>query len=600
MKKEEIIKKVKFIVVIVIVILVVWFLIINPVVKFKSNEKKMLNAGKRYFEVNSSELPTGTRVKTIYLKDLYSKSFLEDDFYVPFTKKACSVTESFIKVKKVEGEYKYYTYLKCGVLSSIGDHKGPTITLNGDDVITIDKGSKYKELGVKSVVDNTDGKIDVSKVEIDSGDVNTKKVGTYKVTYTVFDSLSNKTIKVRTVKVVEKIKNTVKNATNGSMVYTGVDPNNYIYFSNMLFRIVSADDTGVKIVADQDISNVNYNGIDKWLDYFYNHLTDNSKKLIVDNKYCNMNVSDNDTGVLKCSSYTKNKKVYIPSIVDINKSLVDNDSFMRPKTMSWTANKNNDKEAYLTRNIFFGEYSDNNYMKYNVDENYGVRPILTIKGDTLLKGGNGTYDKPYTLGDVKVGATKDLLNTRYTGEYLKYSGYLFRIIDVSKDGTTKVISDDNIKDNGESITTYYENDNIYNPNEKGNLGYYIKNKVGEFIDLDYFVKKEISVPIYKDKVTYGGKTSTKKYNVKVSAPNMYEMFSAFVYGQSNKEMQSYWLINSSKNKSIVSAVTDIGVVTNEDGFEYETFGVRLVGYMNKDVTIVRGKGTINNPYIISR
>ena len=80
MKKEEIIKKVKFIVVIVIVILVVWFLIINPVVKFKSNEKKMLNAGKRYFEVNSSELPTGTRVKTIYLKDLYSKSFLGTTF----------------------------------------------------------------------------------------------------------------------------------------------------------------------------------------------------------------------------------------------------------------------------------------------------------------------------------------------------------------------------------------------------------------------------------------------------------------------------------------------------------------------------------------
>ena len=72
------------------------------------------------------------------------------------------------KVRQEDGEYKYYTYLKCGAISSIVDHDGPKITLNGDDEITIDKGDKYKELGVKSVVDNSDGKLDVNDVVIDS------------------------------------------------------------------------------------------------------------------------------------------------------------------------------------------------------------------------------------------------------------------------------------------------------------------------------------------------------------------------------------------------------------------------------------------------
>ena len=36
-----------------------------------------------------------------------------------------------------------------------------------DDTITVNRGEKYEELGVESVVDNSDGKLDVKDVEID-------------------------------------------------------------------------------------------------------------------------------------------------------------------------------------------------------------------------------------------------------------------------------------------------------------------------------------------------------------------------------------------------------------------------------------------------
>ena len=64
----------KLIIAIVIVFLFIWFLIISPKIKFHNNEKKMKEAAERYFEINSNELPTGKRVKTLTLSNLYSKN----------------------------------------------------------------------------------------------------------------------------------------------------------------------------------------------------------------------------------------------------------------------------------------------------------------------------------------------------------------------------------------------------------------------------------------------------------------------------------------------------------------------------------------------
>ena len=191
MDKKKMKKYLKLAIVIVVVVLFLWFLILNPLLTFKGYEKQVEDAAKRYFEINSSQLPTGTRVRTLSVQDLFDQSYLKEDFYVPFSKKPCSITESWVKVRQEDGEYKYYTYLKCGVISSIVDHKGPEITLNGDDSITIDQGSKYEELGVKSVVDNSDGKMNIDDVTIDSSDVNTDVTGSYEVVYTIQDSLNN-------------------------------------------------------------------------------------------------------------------------------------------------------------------------------------------------------------------------------------------------------------------------------------------------------------------------------------------------------------------------------------------------------------------------
>lgn len=67
------------------------------------------------------------------------------------------------------------------------------ISLNGEEVVKVEVGKKYKELGAKSIIDFKNIKT--------SGKVDTKKIGTYQINYKYFYS----NIK-RIVKVVDTIK----------------------------------------------------------------------------------------------------------------------------------------------------------------------------------------------------------------------------------------------------------------------------------------------------------------------------------------------------------------------------------------------------------
>ncbi len=600
MKKENI-KYLKIFVTVVIVVLVAWFLILKPARSFKSYEKELETAAKRYYDLNQTQLPTGDRLATVSMQTLYHKSYLKEDFYIPYTKEPCNMKDSWVKVKRVKGEYKYYTYLKCGALQSSVDNKGPEIKLNGSEEMTINLGSKYKEPGVKSVADKTDGKINTKNVIIKASNVDTSKVGTYEVTYTAYDSLKNKTTVTRTVKVVSKLKNAVEIATNKKGYYTGLSPNNYITLSGMMYRIIGIDGNNVKIVAQDDVANVDYAGISSWLDYYMEHITPEAKKYLVKNKYCNMPLTNEALYTTECSSKTKSTYAYIPSIDEINRSRNEEGSFLEPHTLSWTANLSGDKAAYAVRDFMMGVGVNPYYYSDDIINNYGVRPVLTIKGSSLLKGGAGTAENPYTFGETAPGRADDPINSRYPGEYISYGGLLWRIVETNDDGTTKVVSVKNVIHNGEVIKTRYDTDSskkIYNPTQKGNIGYFINNKVSEYIDTSYFVNKDVEVPIYKDDILYGKETSTKKYKVKLSAPNTYEMFSARPLAEA--DVKSYWLINSSNKQFYKGVATDIGVVMSGVVSDMEYYGVRVTGNLHKGVMITKGKGTYEYPYNITK
>lgn len=592
--QKSVVKKIKLFITLAIVVAFLWFLVVSPMITFRSNEKKLEDAAKRYFELNSRELPTGERIKTVGLNTLYHKAFIEGDLYIPYTNKTCSIENSWVKVKKVNNEYKYYTYLECGILSSTIDHKGPEITLNGDTTVTIGVGEKFTDGGVKSVIDNVDGKLNVKDVTI-KGSVDTSKVGTYEIKYIAFDKLKNKTEVIREVKVVKKLNSTIKKSLKNSKNFKGDPDNNYLKLSSQLFRIYGVTSNGdVIIVASEDIANVNYSKLDEWLDYYYKNLNKTTQKMIVPSKFCNMEVTDTTNNAVKCSGYTKSKKIYIPSVVEVNKAQDGENNFMKTRTISWVANpEKGSKKAYVTRNVFFYEEAGKDFIKYNKNDNYGVRPMMVIKGDSLITGGDGSSSDPYVFGDVKKAKGGTLVNKRYTGEYVSVDGRIFRIVSIENDGTTKVICESTLD---QRITASQMDDVVtYDPKNKASVAYQIKNIAPKYLDSSYFIRHKVEVPIYKNKIIYGEEVEKKEYDLIFSAPNMYEMFSA---QPQNGETKSYWMINSSKGKRITSAVYDIGVPVNTKEDRFMALNIRVVGFLKKDSVISSGNGTYGSPYIV--
>lgn len=589
---QKYVGKVKFLIVLAIVGAFVWFLVISPMITFHGNEKKLEEAAKRYYELNQNELPTGQRVKTLTLKKLFDSSYIKSDMYIPYTKKTCSVENSWVKVKRNNNnELNYYVYLDCGVLQSNVDHDGPEVKLIGDDEVTIGVGEVYKDEGVKSVVDNKDGKLNIDNVNIVSN-VDTSKIGTYEVTYSIQDSLANKTLKVRTVNVVKTIKAVVKKDLGSSKNYVGNPDNNYLRLSNMLFRIYGIEGDNVLVVSAGDLANVNYTKIDKWLDYFDDKLMDESVKFLVKRKYCNETLNKTSLDTTECNTFTKERYSFVPSIDLINKSKNGINTFMKTSTISWTANSAENNKAYIVKDFFFGDESVYEYISTSVDDNYGIRPMLLVKGDSNIVSGSGTISDPYTFGEVPKAKNSPKLNTRYPGEYIIHGDYLWRIVNVESDGTTKVILDTTLDRDFKLCFDYKTNVFTYNPKEKASIAYKINNQASKYVDTSIFVAHDIEVPIYKDKIIYKEETKREKYKVKLSAPNMYELFSASSGGF------SYWYSNTSEKEDIAAAVADYGICINEKMSNSMALNVRLVGFINKSVVISSGDGTSVSPYML--
>ena len=601
--KNKIIKIVIVVVVIIVLVLLLWFLYFYPNKVFRENERLLEEAGKRYYEINSTRLPNEEgRVISVTLDTLIKQDYL-DGLYEAYGNKLCDLNESNVKAVNKDGDYTYYTYLKCGKRESEVDHEGPVITLNGSKNMTVSRGDTFNDPGVKSVVDNVDGNMDKSLVSI-KGEVDTSKVGVYEITYTISDSLANKTEVTRKVSVEESLASTVKSNTENGYYVGNVD-NNYIYFNNMLFRIVRVnDDNSVLIVSNDALANVDYtndgrftdSALDKWLnDYFYNLLEPSCQDLIKSSSWCDDMISSDNITTTECSRQTDKRKVGILSLQDYNLSYDGVSSYLDKSNFSWYANLAEDNKAWAITST--DSYPNTIYSSESTNL-LNVVPALNLKASTTILEGDGTYTDPYVVVKRDAARRSSELNKRQVGEYVSYSGYLFRISNILDDGTTEVIMDSVLKSNNQQVDIGYTNGNkqkVYNPNQEGNIGYKIKNDMTRYINTDLFVSKNISVPIYNKNITYQGKKDTKEYKLLITIPSTFDIFSA---RSSTANDSGYWLRDSSKQDNTKAVVRSLGTLTYSNASDNLQAGVKVLAYFDKDVIIESGKGTYLDPYTL--
>lgn len=134
-----------------------------------------------------------------YCKDKESKVFITRPDYETNT--------SWQKAK--DAEYMLTIKDTCTVHKAAPDTTKPVITLKGEQTVTINLNDTYKDAGA-TATDDKDG--DITNKIVITGKVDTKKEGTYIITYTVEDSSKNIAIVKRTV-VVKKDKTTEEPTT---------------------------------------------------------------------------------------------------------------------------------------------------------------------------------------------------------------------------------------------------------------------------------------------------------------------------------------------------------------------------------------------------
>ena len=602
MTKKKIIRIVVIALIIVAILLLVWFLFIYPRVVFRENESKLAAAGERYYQINRSYLPSEKgRVVSVSLNTLVKQEYL-DGLYTAYGK-LCDLNESNVKVVNDGEDNKYYTYLKCGNMESNVDHEGPVITLKGETKETVSRGSTYEDPGIESVVDDTDGKIDISKVSV-KGEVDTANVGNYEITYTVNDSLNNKTTVTRTVVVEERLSSIVKEATKDTNnYYKGFREDNYIMFNNMLFRIVKINDNDtIMAVSEESLASVDYtndgrfanSSLDKWLnDYFYNLLEDKYKDLIVSTKWCDDVVNKDDYMTTECTRTSAKRNIGIMSIQDYNNTLQDGNSFYDSRALSWFSNIGEDNNPWTFTSMYDYPLKTE---PMNQEYLFNVRPTITLKKNTKVISGDGSSGNPYILVENNTARKNSDLNKRQIGEYITYEGYTYRISNLNNNGTTEVIMTGVIKNGDNELNIGYNNGSgkkVYNSKQEGNIGYQVINDLTKYISTDLFEKTKVEVPIYSGRVTYQGKKNIKEYNDIISIPSTFDIFSAKGLNSGNG---GYWLIDSSNEENIKTMVYPIGTVSYTPITDDTTAGVKVKATFKKDVIITDGSGTLSDPY----
>ena len=584
-----------------------WEFFFSIFYQFQKQESMFLDGVKSYYDTYPRYLPKKGETREVTLQDLYDVSKI-DTLYVPGSKKLCD-TESWVRVYQNEnGDYEYFVNLECNHFKSKIDREGPKIELNGDQAMVVDYGIEYKDPGVKSVKDDTDGKMDVKEVTVDTSKVNTNSIGTYKVTYTAYDKLHNETKVTRKVQVVDKLYSYVIRNTDETNYYNGDEVKNFVQFSGMLWRIVNVNpDHSVRLVLANSSSNVIFGVEEKftdsnvyhWLnDYFYPHLKNSEKYIVKNASWCsNHTIYSLEDIPTECNGETLESPVGLLSIRDL--VLSDGNirgSYLNTGQVYWLMDRVNSEMINIADSM-----ETKGFTAWSARAYGAVRPVITLNTDVYIMSGSGEFTDPYKLNDYEYAKENEQIKDRLDGEYFSYSGYLFRKIDTDKDGNVKMIMSSNMKnpETREEFSIEYADsitERKFDPNTPGNVGHTLNEELLLHLSDQSIINHEYEIPEIDIEQPFNQWKKTKVKSM-LSLPASYDLFSTY-YALGGTKESNFLLLDYSPNNDITFVNTGNGLAFTMDQNVFGENTVKVVLYLKGNLKIASGRGTYSSPYYI--
>lgn len=269
--------------------------------------------------------------------------------------------------------------------------------------------------------------------------------------------------------IINSNSDSLKNI-NGTNYFVEDASNNYVRYSNILWRIVKIDgDNNIYLISDnsltsmaygKDISDYDKSYVNKWLNNTnddYSGIIENNLNKVSDylTSY-NVCIDDvDDVSNVSCEVEYNDDYVGLLSIIDYVNTGGSN-SFINNGEYSYLSNGTKDNEVwYIT--------SDGKLDKSDGTDTYGVKPVITLKTDVKSNGGDGSKDNPYVIDNEK----------SLFGGYVKLDKDIWRIYEVNGDNV-KLMLNDYLKVDDDNLyyiyskKNYYHNDTVY-----GSLAYYL-------------------------------------------------------------------------------------------------------------------------------
>lgn len=372
---------------------------------------------------------------------------------------------------------------------------------------------------------------------------------------------------------------------NDEYYFTGETENNYIKYSNLLWRIIKVNtDKTVTIISDNSLTALNPGTskeyektyINKWLNKTDEKNTgiletnlNNVEKYLTYTRTCKDIVTD--TKNITCKDKVEDTYITLPSIYDYintsgNKGFINNNEYFYLSNM----NKEN-KLMYI-----------DSTGKTNTSEEtdiLGIKAVITIKNTTVLKEGKGTKDNPYTFEEEQ-----GLL-----GGYVKIDNDLWRIYSV-EDNIVKLSLNNYLTTNGSEVKYKYSTNGYYhNDTKQGSLAYYLNNTYLNTLSYkDKIKENKFANGIYNSNTDYNyTKVLETTVDTKVSVLSIGNIFL-------NNTNTNYFLSTGvTKDNNQVYVMQDDYKVYNKAS----TTNLRIIPVISLDKALLtKGNGLIDSPY----
>lgn len=358
---------------------------------------------------------------------------------------------------------------------------------------------------------------------------------------------------------------------NGVYVFKGNNVNNYIKYSNLIWRIVRTNvDGSIEIMLDDyinilawDFKGKDYinSDIHKYLNDVFVSQIDTSG--LVKTSIC----TDKMSSIDKFSCDNKNNEYYVKLLPanDFLNSVMDNKTFIsQEEELVWLGTTANEEKAWHANGGNISTSEDNN--------TYFIKPVVTLANATQLVSGTGTKDEPFVVNGNKDGIT--------LGSYITIDEDTWIVSSVEEDRVKLVYSE--LYNKGNSKYRFDTEKLVFDQERANSLAKLLNDKFyNELSYKDLLLDFDVYTETYTD--TYEN-VYKEKTSVKVGIPSAVDL-------KFNNSEDGYFLSSKSPREGRIYYYQG-DLISSKPGISRPYRPVIMIEIPE----VKEGDGTINNPF----